>query len=558
MTGSYEYTPYIWPVLASVAVSTVLLVRGVRCRSAPGAVPFVVLVAGIIAWSIVNGLAMISTADAAKAFWFRLQATLMLPTVTAGLCFAVEYVGLGKLLTRRTLALLAVGPLLWAIVILTDPIHHLMWTRIWLDGYIRGNLAVAGWCGMAYACLLSVLHLLVLVWLFVRSPRHRGIAAALIVTMVIVRCASFFRCTSWNESAPFDPMVAIATFALLPYAVAVFRFRMFDVVSVARNIIIERMADAMIMLDAQSRIVDLNGTAETILGLTRSKALGRRVAEVVPSCPDLVALTQVPEETRREVSLGSACYLGSISSLIDERGFQLGRLVSLHEITELKRAQSQILDHQRALAALSERELLARELHDGIGQVLAAAHLQTSCAREFLARGDAASVVSCLDRLSEATQKAKESVREYLRGVKARSGPEQSLIPALRRYLEDYSHDYGIRTELVVPPELEEQRIDSAVEAQVQPVIQEAFVNARRHGGAKRTKVTLASCDGELHVTIEDDGCGFNPDEIIKQGFGLRSMRGRTEAIGGVFEVNSKLGEGTCVSIHMPWRKGEA
>jgi signal transduction histidine kinase len=207
---------------------------------------------------------------------------------------------------------------------------------------------------------------------------------------------------------------------------------------------------------------------------------------------------------------------------------------------------------------LNERELLARELHDGIGQVLAAAHVQAGCAREFLARGDTTSAESCLDRLSEATQKAKESIREYLLGVKARSGPEQGLVAALRRYVEDYSHNYGIHAELAASAELEGHRIDSAVEAQLQPIVQEALINARKHGGATRAKVTIAPCDGSLQITVEDDGRGFGPDELASQGFGLRSMRGGAEAIGGVFEVYSKPGEGTRVSVRVPWRKEEA
>ncbi|HNS22928.1 MAG TPA: histidine kinase N-terminal 7TM domain-containing protein [Sedimentisphaerales bacterium] len=559
MPGSYEYTPYLWPVLASAALSTMLLIQGIRCRSAPGAMPFVILAAGIIAWVSANGMTMMSTDDTTRFFWFKFQAALMLPLVTVGLCFAIEYAGLGRFLTRRMLAWLAIGPLVCATFILTDHRNHLMWARIWFDGYVRTHAAVAGWGAMAYAYFLSLLHLLVLLWLFVRSPRHRGIAVALIITTLSMRCGSFLRIMDWNPAARFDPLVVVVTFALLPYAFAVFCFRMFDVVSVARNTIIERMADAMIVLDAEGRIVDLNGAAERILDVVRSKVIGRRVADAAPSCPDWLAQTEVSEETRREISLADGrCYQVSISPLVDERGFRLGRLVLLHEITEIKRAQAQLLDHQRTVAMLNERELLARELHDGIGQVLAAAHLQADSARELLARGDTGSVESCLSRLSEATQKAKESIREYLLGVKARSCPEQGLLAVLRRYVEDYSDNYGIRAELIAPDELEGRRIDSVVEAQLQPIIQEALLNARRRGGARSVRVVFALCDGQLQVTIQDDGCGFNPDEVSARSFGLRSMRGRAEAAGGSFEVESKPSEGTRVSIRVPWRREPA
>ena len=138
------------------------------------------------------------------------------------------------------------------------------------------------------------------------------------------------------------------------------------------------------------------------------------------------------------------------------------------------------------------------------------------------------------------TQEAKESIREYLLGVKARSSAEQSLFTALRQYLNQYSQNYGIHTDLVVPPELEEKRIDSTIEAQLQPIIQEALTNVRKHSGASSARVIFALCDGEIRVTIEDDGRGFDPEEISEnQGFGLRSMRGRAEAVGARLEVNS-------------------
>ena len=200
--------------------------------------------------------------------------------------------------------------------------------------------------------------------------------------------------------------------------------------------------------------------------------------------------------------------------------------------------------------------MLAQELHDGIGQMLAAAHLQVKSASELLTRGDTASAQSSLLRLAEVTQEAKESVREYLRGVKTRSSPEQGFLTSLRQYLKDYNHNYGIHTELVAPPELEEKRFDSTVEAQLQPIIQEALTNVRRHAGATSARVIFEMGDGEIRVRVEDNGRGFDPEAIGgNEGFGLRSMRGRAEGVGAHLEVNSKPGKGTQVIVRLPWRK---
>ena len=129
----------------------------------------------------------------------------------------------------------------------------------------------------------------------------------------------------------------------------------------------------------------------------------------------------------------------------------------------------------------------------------------------------------------------------------------------LRQYLNHYSHNYGIHTGLVAPPELEEKRIDSTVEAQLQPIIQEALTNVRRHSGASSARVIFALCGSEIRITVEDDGRGFDPEVISEnQGFGLRSMRGRAEAVGARLEVKSAPGKGTQVVIQVPWGKGDA
>jgi PAS domain S-box-containing protein len=560
MMWSYEYTPYIWAVLASVALLTVLLIQGIRQRSAPGAVPFIFLVAAAIQWIIGNGLSTASTDDAARIFWFKFQIAFNLPLVTAGLCFAAEYAGLGRLLTRRTIAALAAVPIVFALLIVTNHIHHLVWTRIWLDGYVRSDEGVAIWSAMAYGYFLSLLQLLILGWLFVRSPRHRGITTALVMMLLITRGVTILNAVHWIPIAPTGLIIVVTTLALLPYAVAVFRFHMFDVVSVARNTIIERMADAIVVLDNKNRIVDLNGTAETILGLTKCKAIGNHVIKALSAWPDLLVLTGTSGETQCEIHAGKTRYYqASTSLLVDDRGFQLGRIISLHEITDLKRAQARVLDQQRTMAVLNERELLARDLHDGLGQALAAAQLQVASARELLSKGDSASAEACLRRVSEATQEAKESIRQYLLGVKARSSQRQGLIPVLRQYLAQYRETYGIHTELVVPTELEKQQIDAVVELQLQPIIQEALTNARKHGQARSARVVFSQRDGQLHVTIEDDGCGLDLNAVVEhKGFGLRSMRGRAEAIGGVLEVNSKPGKGTRVSVQIPYRREEA
>ena len=553
MFRSYEYTPYIWFIFPSVILLTVLLIQAFRNRTAPGGIPSVFLFSIVIIWLLVKLLSLSSTDDMVRIFWFKVQAALLLPTVTSALCFAIEYAGFGRFLNRRILILMAIAPIVFLIMIATNHIHHLIWTRIWFEDYVRSDNGLGFYYAIAYLYLLGLLHLSILIWLFVQSPRHRWIASLLIVSLLSTRIANFIEVIMANHGRHIELTIVVITLALVPYSLAMFSLRLFDVVAIARNVIIEKMTDIMIVLDTGNRIVDMNVAAQKIFNVTKSKIIGCQFEDGLPELKKFIGnLEIIPNEI---CLAGIHYYQISHIPLIDDRNFQLGYLILLHEITDLKRAQTQLLDNQRILAILNERELLARKLHDGVGQLLAAANLQANSALEFIKRGDELSVESCLKRLNEVTQEAKESIREYLLGVKANSSIKQGLVPVVRKYLNDYSHTYGIHTELVAPANIENQ-IGSVVEEQLFSIIQEALTNARRHGKASSVQVIFTTYDGYLQVNIQDNGKGFNAQDIEqKQGFGLRSMQGRAKDAGGFFEVISENDKGTLISIRLPRQK---
>jgi len=555
----YEYKIYLWPLLISILILIIVGFYAIRKRNVPGAVSFIFLVAVILLWVTANALGLAATVDKTRVFWFKFERALLLPAVVAEFCFVFEYAGLGNWVTRRTVSVLAVMPFLFALLILTNDTHHLVWTRIWLDGNVHIERGPASWAAVFYAYFLTILQMMVLTWLFARSPRHRWLTVWLILAPVMVRAAFFLDFIHWNPIAPLNYMVVVMNFALLPYALAVFHFHMFDVVPMVRDTVMEKMADGIIVLDANNRVSDINEAAQKIFGFVRSKVVGREATEILRGYPELLRLAHGSGETQCEALFENTCatwYQSSISPLIDRRGFLLGHLLLLHDISEQKRIQAKLLDHQQTLAMLREREILGRELHDGIGQMLAAAQLQVKVAYELLQRGDTASVESCLNHLADLTQKAKESVRDYLIGVKAQSYPELSIVSMLRQYLNHYSHHHGIHAELVAPAEFEEIALDATIKAQLQPIIREALTNVRRHSRASSVRIVFALNDSEVLVTVEDDGRGFDSAEMNEtSGFGLRSMQGRADMLGAFLEVKSSPGMGTQIIIRVPWER---
>jgi PAS domain S-box-containing protein len=411
----------------------------------------------------------------------------------------------------------------------------------------------------AYGLLLGVATISIFIWLFIRSPLHRWPVGLILLNMFTSRTLFYLTEAGLNPIKSLDLFDLAAIFICPVYFVALFHFRMFEVVPVARNRVIEQMRDGMLVLDAQTRIVDLNGAAQELLGVARSKVIGRKITQALGSYPNLLEHIISPASTQDEVWLSSTrCFRVHISPLTNRRSFGLGKLILFYDISEEKRTQKQLQDHQRKLASLEEREWLALELHDGVGQALAAAHLQVKTASELLARGQVAGTKTSLDQLSEVIREGKARIGDYLFGVKTWSSNGQ-FFTGLRQYVTNYGLNAGVRTELVIPPEIERNPLGEANETQLQRIIQEALINIKKHASARSARVAFSFDDGQVEIMIEDDGQGFDPAELgDNHGFGLRSMRGRAEAVGAHFEIKSSPGNGTQVIVQVPLKKGKS
>jgi signal transduction histidine kinase len=244
-----------------------------------------------------------------------------------------------------------------------------------------------------------------------------------------------------------------------------------------------------------------------------------------------------------------------LTHLLDRRSELIGYLVLLHDTTGQKHAQEMVMEHQRVVATLNERERLARELHDSIGQVLGYISMQAQTAQKLAESGNAGKTASILNRLTEVAREAHADVRESILSLRTDLTSELNFIQALQKYLNHFQTSFGIDTELLLPDQLNEDALSPEVRIQVMRVIQEALNNASRHGGAQSVKVAIVQEDGSLNIIISDDGSGFNPAELQQETgkhFGLVFMRERMAQIGGSINIKSQPGSGTTVQLELP------
>jgi signal transduction histidine kinase len=212
--------------------------------------------------------------------------------------------------------------------------------------------------------------------------------------------------------------------------------------------------------------------------------------------------------------------------------------------------------HARVLdgAVVDERVRLARELHDGLAQVLGYVNAKTLTLATLLGSGKVAAAREEVEAMREVTLREYEDVREAILGLQVRGTGGVRLGSALERYLADFSRMTGLTAHLDADAGAESVALPPAAEIQLVRIVQEALSNVRKHADATTASVRLTSVGGALKVVIEDDGRGFDPARANGDGwprFGMQTMRERATALGGSFAISSRPGGGTRVSVEV-------
>ncbi len=208
-------------------------------------------------------------------------------------------------------------------------------------------------------------------------------------------------------------------------------------------------------------------------------------------------------------------------------------------------------EHQGAI--LTERERIAREMHDSLAQVLGATHLRLRALESRDEIRIAPHLSGEIVAIADICEDAYGDVREAILGLRDSSKNDRGFLGNLRTYLEKFSQQCGMGTSLHC--ELEhELSLSPRAEVQVIRVIQEAMTNARKHSGGQRVVVRITESSSGTTFIVEDDGHGFNYDgsHLEGVGFGLFIMHERLKLIKGTLTIDSAPGCGTRIIATVP------
>ncbi|MCA9986563.1 MAG: PAS domain-containing protein [Anaerolineales bacterium] len=331
-----------------------------RRRLGLWALPFTALALAATIWSFGYGLEIAVPTLEQKIFWGQWQYLGITSVPASWFLFAMSYTGRNSWLQRnRVLALLALPALTFFFALMHNQ-FHLIWrtTAIADPGQLATLKVTYGpwfWVYWIYAYILMFTSTTFLLMAFFRYDRaYRWQNASLLVGALMPLAGNFFFVTGLNPVPGLDWSPFALGMSALLIAAAIFRTRLFDLVPVARRFAVENLTDALIAIDTAGRVVDVNPTARDLLAASQSSFIGQRLAEVSPVGAQLAHLISQGPASQIQASFNNYDYDLRLSPLLNHRHIKQGQLISLRDITQLKRTEQLLASRNRVLETLNK------------------------------------------------------------------------------------------------------------------------------------------------------------------------------------------------------------
>ena len=343
--------------------------------------------------------------------------------------------------------------------------------------------------------------------------------------------------------------------------------------------VLDHLPNMVFVKDAKDlRFVRFNKAGEELLGRSRNELLGKSDYEFFPkeqadfftdkdrTVIDSRQLLDIPDEPIQTKVKGLRHLHTKKLPLYDESG-QPQYLVGISEdITERKQAEEELrsayrqlrdLTHRLETARETERQRIARELHDEFGQALTGMKLDLSWLGTRLARVLPATagkpLVKKTQGLKASVDALIDSVRETATSLRPGMLDDLGLIPALEWLAKDFSRRTGIASEVDIGPEIAQAQLSDESSTALFRIVQELLTNVIRHAQASAVQIRLSETDDQLLLELTDNGTGISAHQITQSGsLGLRGMEERAALLGGSFTISGAPGVGTTARIALP------
>lgn len=561
----YQFVPYNMLLLLSALITLALGIHGYRHRAAPGAKAFVAGMCIGFLWSAANALEISALTLEHKLFWANIQYIAYSLAPVAWITMVLQFTGKAGWINKRNIILLMIIPAITCFFVWTDQIFGLVRYDIYLD--TSGSLPVIVkkygpwfWVHFAQAYFLNFYSLFLLIkTVSSKNNIYRSQSVHLLIGTGLIAAFNLsyiFGISPVNRDI--SPLIFSVSGAVIAWGI--FRFRLFNLVPIARNRVIEAMKNIVIVIDADDIVVDVNPAAAELLTAGKDRSLtGRPISALSKEIAALVNRGDLP--VQREFHYIQAeqrrcsCYEIQISPIKDEKGALMGRVFVMNDISELKQAQEELHREQRELAVMAERDRLTKDLHDNLGQIFSFAGVQLQAAQLERRRGNLDVSDHYLERLGEIIEDAHQEMRNYVYNARIDEYRKNSIEDLIRNQITKFIELSGYFNRDDIVMNLADYGFSVEAKMHIVNIVKEGLNNILKHACATFVKISLYNGSGVCTLMIEDNGLGFISDNISHSkstGSGLCIMDERARLLGGDMKIDSVPGKYTKIIVRFP------
>ena len=340
--------------------------------------------------------------------------------------------------------------------------------------------------------------------------------------------------------------------------------------------IFETAADGMRIVDREFNVLRVNETFSALSGMRREEIIGKKCFEVLhgplcetPNCPLVRILDnehriEIDSEKVRRDGTKVPCII-TATPFKGPDGNLIGIVEDFKDISDRKKTEKELMESRGKLRNLTahlqvvreeERERIAHEIHDELGQALTALKMDIHWIRHKLPEAED-SLVEKTIKMSTLIDTTVHSVKRIISELRPRLLDDFGLSAAIEWQVDEFVKRTGIQCDIELEPE--GIILDEARSVAIFRIFQETLTNITRYADATRIRVSLKENATAVEMRVSDNGRGISKKQLSSpQSFGLIGMRERANSFGGNLVIAGVSGEGTTVAVTIPiHRKGE-
>lgn len=552
----YQFFPYIIFSAFSFAMLIFLAIYGIQYWNNVGVKEFIFAMLASAWWVFCQAFELMAVTLPVKIFWADIE-YLGMVSALAYLMLAVKYAGYGRLLTKRNIiSLLLVYCVFWALFF-TDQYHGLMRINFSLDTSAIPYTIKKDY-GMVYPLYVLFVYMLSIAtfaFLFItirrRDSLYRKQAKLLFIFLIIILIPNLSYYLKLIPIKRFDLTPAFFGFGALLMSWSIYQHKFLNIMPIARDLLIETMDSGVLVTDKEDMIIDINRSAHIMLDLQQKNIIGRNISEIQIFSDILSLIGKERQDIFPFYKYGEKyIYEMKTHPLNDKEGEKAGCLIILNDVTEQRENVQKLINQQKTLSVIQERERMGRELHDGLGQVFGYINAQAQTVKEYITQNKNAEGLKHLEELIGVSRNAHGDIREYILEIRGITPRNRSFSAVLKQYAFVFSDKHQIPVSVTFNDDLPEGFPSDDQAVILLKIIQEALNNIRKYAGPCQAEIGFVRDDDTVIVNITDSGVGFDPDiPTVGSHYGLSIMRERAGEMGAELQIVSQKDAGTRVII---------